>query len=242
MNKNNDIDLSVVLPCYNQAKLLKRSVIEIKKYLDLTNLNYEIILAEDGSTDNTPQIAKELSEKDESVLWLHVEDKLGRGQAVENAIRLSRGKYVGYIDVDLSTPPYYIIPAIHYIEKGYDVVNAHRIYKLRLGILLRWFLSKGYSKISRIILGTHLKDTESGFKFFRRSSIYPILNQIQDRHWFWDTEIMVLSYLEKLKIKELPSVFIRKDEQSSTVNILSDTKTYFINLWKFRSGIKKIKR
>ena len=83
----------------------------------------------------------------------------------------------------------------------------------------------------------------SGFLiFFNTKKIIPILEEIRDEGWFFDTEIIARSYYKKYKIKMLPTLFIRKPEKTSTVRVFNDSLKYFKNLLKFRKEAKKLKK
>jgi hypothetical protein len=129
------------------------------------------------------------------------------------------------------------------INSGADIATALRVYKLtlNLNVLLRWFLHKGYKTLAHIILKTPLRDTETGFKFFKRSKILPLLNEIEDKHWFWDTEIMIRAYYKSMKIIEVPTIYLRKTETGSTVNIFGDTMNYFVELMRFKRKLNSLK-
>jgi glycosyltransferase involved in cell wall biosynthesis len=238
-----DVDLTVILPVFNEFDILIDSVKTIKKILDETEYKYEIIIAEDGSTDGTDKIAKELSEKNKDVTWLHSDKRLGRGRAVSNAIKKSTGTIVGFIDTDLEISPKYIPIIAKKIKNGYDIVTGRRYYQLDTESPLNWItralLSKMYIFLTRILLNVNLNDTETGYKFFNKNKVLTILDEIEDTHWFWDTEIMVRSYYSGLKIKEVPVIFIKNWKHASKVNIIKDTVDYFIKLLKFRSKINK---
>ena len=133
-------------------------------------------------------------------------------------------------------PFHNIIPCVLKIMDGYDVATIHRIYKLRFSY--RWIMSKGYRWLVRMVCKTPFKDTETGCKFFNREKILPIIEKTTDNHWFWDTQIMAISYYESLKIIEIPALFIKKPEFFSSVNYFSDSLDYFCKLMKFREVIK----
>jgi glycosyltransferase involved in cell wall biosynthesis len=102
------VDVSVILPCYNEAKILRTSVEAVMVVMEQTKYRYEIIIAEDASRDGTAAIAKMLSEEFPNIVWIHREERRGRGSAVANAIVQSRGSICGYLDADLETPAHYI--------------------------------------------------------------------------------------------------------------------------------------
>ena len=97
-------DLSIILPCYNEVQILEESVRTIQRILDQTIYRYEIIIAEDASTDGTDRIAKQLANGSERIVWLHRDKRIGRGSAVAAAIKKSRGEIVGFLDADLEAP------------------------------------------------------------------------------------------------------------------------------------------
>lgn len=240
------MDVSIILPCYNESAVLERSVLAIRDIMDRTVYKYEIIIAEDSSTDGTDRIAQDLSKRFNNVIWLHRDIGRGRGSAVAAAIRAARGRIAGYIDVDLETPVYYIYPMILEIEKGADIATCTRIFKLNKYQLIFRFLKVlshfCYLWLSRKLLGIKLADIEAGFKFFNRQRILPILEEVKDKHWFWDTEIMVRSYYKGYKIKELPALFIPDYKRVSKVNIFKDSLDYLVNLLRFRKEISSMRK
>src|SRR5262245_53353426 len=135
---NTAIDLSVILPVYNESQILEESVKAVDNILKQSNYRYEIIIAEDASTDGTDKIAKELSEKNSNIIWCHRDKRVGRGSAVANAIRKSRGRIVGFLDADLEAAPHYILPLAMKIDQGDDISTGVRhIYLKRMDFLFK---------------------------------------------------------------------------------------------------------
>jgi glycosyltransferase involved in cell wall biosynthesis len=238
-----EIDISVILPCYNEAKVLKSTVLAVRRILEKTKYEYEIIIAEDASTDGTQQIARGLTQEFSNVIWLHRNVRGERGSAVSNAIRNSRGRIVGFVDVDLETPAHYILPMIIEVESGADIAIGVRVFKLnkyqiffRMPKVLSHYC---YHWLSRKVLRTNLIDTESGLKFFNKERILPILDEIKSKHWFWDTEIMIRSYYKDYKINEILTLFIPNYSRVSKVSLLKDSLAYLQNLFIFRGELRK---
>lgn len=233
----NEIDLSVVVACYNERKVLEKSIEEIQKVLNYSGCHYEIILVDDGSTDGTIEIARRLCQENENMsLYCHAKN-MGRGRTVADGIRRAKGRIVGFIDIDLSTPARYIPALFWEIEEGADIASAWRVYKIEMRYVHltthRTIISNGYKLLVKILFHTPVKDTETGCKFFNRERILPILDEIKNEHWFWDTEIMIRSYLKGYKIVEIPTVYIRRPEHGTTVKVFKDIIKYLINLWRF---------
>ncbi len=241
MNKGKKIELSIILACYNEMQILHKSIFELIEFLDNTKLNYEIIMIDDCSKDGTNKELPKLAKKYPQIKFYLHKKNIGRGGTVSEGLKLAKGQVIGFLDIDLETPPWYISPAYMYIKKGYDLVIAYRIHKLDIRIIIRTILSREYNFLVRNILKIPFPDTEAGFKFFNRKKILPILKETKDKGWFWDTEVITRAYYKKHKIKMLPTLFIRKPSKTSTVKVFSDSLDYFKKLLRFRKEIKRMK-
>jgi hypothetical protein len=102
-------------------------------------------------------------------------------------------------------------------------------------------MSRGYSWLVRVLLETPLRDTETGYKFFRREKLMPVLDAISDPGWFWDTEFMLRAERRGLVIREVPGAYVRRDDKQSSVSGIKDSFDYFARLWRFRSELARLK-
>jgi len=227
-------ELSLIMTCYNEEPFIEKSVLIVRDLLEKNNYKYEIIFIDDGSTDNTAKIGEKLAKKYKTIKFFKNEKNLGRGASVKKGIKIARYNYVGFLDTDLELSPIYIPKFIQALNQGYDVVTYLRKYEINRVGFMRWFVGRAYSYLVRIVLNIKLKDTETGFKFFNKERVLPSLNQTKDNHWFWDTEIMALSYYNKLKIKEIKLNYTPNKQHGSKVKIFEDGLTYFKKLIKFR--------
>lgn len=237
------LDLSLVLACYNEEPIIEDSIREILQVLDHIRLSYEIILVDDCSQDRTRELIDKIIAQNPSreMRKLFHEKNIGRGGAVTDGIRLACGDVVGFIDIDLEVPAHYILPCVVAIRNGADVATAWRKYEqLSWRTLHRWFVSQGYIFLVKRMLATNLKDTETGYKFFNRKSVLPILDHVEDGRWFWDTEIMARSYFAGLNIIEIPAIFIKRPEKKSTVNIVADSVDYVVKLLRFQRSVRNL--
>ncbi|MCM8761237.1 MAG: glycosyltransferase [Candidatus Omnitrophica bacterium] len=241
------IDLSLILACYNDAEYLEESVKEIFKILDMTRLNYEIIFVYDCGTDDTLSVINKIEDKYKDIKRIkkivHLKNE-GRGKSVRDGIKISEGDVVGYIDVDLDVHPRHIPYMVSTIvNDGYDVATAFRYYKVTLSplFMLRHILSHGYRFISRALLHEGLKDSESGYKFFKRDKVLPLINISRYDGWFWDTEIMMYCLYSGLKVKEIPCVFERRGDKKSSVRIIDTVIGYLVDLIQFKIYLLKRK-
>jgi glycosyltransferase involved in cell wall biosynthesis len=218
------VKVSVVLPAHNEADNLEAAVTEITKALSEYAGAYEIIIAEDGSTDGTDKKAAALSERLPVVKHIHAEKRLGRGRALKNAFQKSSGEVLVYMDVDLATDVVQLKALINSVEKeGYEFATGSRMLPeskvKRSGT--RNIASKTYNFMVRAVLGSKVKDHQCGFKAFQREPLMQLLDEVRANHWFWDTEIIVRAYRRGYKVKEIPVSW--KGGRETKVRLLKDS-------------------
>ncbi|MCM8804937.1 MAG: glycosyltransferase [Candidatus Omnitrophica bacterium] len=235
-----EVFLSLVIPCYNEGKILKKSFDEIIKIFKTIKYKWEIIFVDDKSKDDTLKIINEILSKNPNIKLIKHKKNEGRGKSVKDGISISEGKIIGYIDIDLEVHARYIPAALSEILDGADVVIGNRFYKVNILNFHRFILSRGYNFLVRKILGLPYRDTEAGFKFFKKDKIREIIQRTSNPGWFWDTEIMTYIYQNNLKVVEIPVLFIKKPEKKSTVNVIKDSFLYFINLIKFKKNLRNV--
>lgn len=234
-----ELGLSLVIACYNDGEIIEYSIRRLREVLEFSGYPYEIVFVDDGSTDGTTRRLEALTaDRPNERLIVHSQNQ-GRGASLRDGIRAARCRIVGCIDIDLETDAHYILPLIMAVENGADISSAFRIYKLTFRSIHRQILSKGYIWLVRHLLRISLRDTETGCKFFQREKILPVLDEIKDRHWFWDTEVMVRSYLRGYRIEEIPTLYVRKPETGTTVKLFRDSYRYLKNLIRFRKEIRQ---
>jgi hypothetical protein len=101
-------------------------------------------------------------------------------------------------------------------------------------------MSRGYSWLVRKLLGTAVRDTETGFKFFRREAGLPVLAEVEDEGWFWDTEFMLRAERRGLRIAEIVGAYVRRYDKVSSVHGLHDSVRYFARLLAFRRTLREL--
>lgn len=233
--------VSVVLACYNEAEHIEKSFAEIRDTLTQTGWPFEILLVDDMSRDATREILQHIVESHRHLdlrLILHDQNQ-GRGATVTDGFRAARGTVAGYLDVDLEVHCRYIPSLVRAIENGADIATVQRIYAFQIGSLDRYFMSRGYSFLVRHLLGVPFRDTETGYKFFRRETVLPLLDEMEDAGWFWDTEFMARAARRGLTVEEVPGAYIRREDKTSTVRGLRDSARYFGQLLRFRRRLRE---
>jgi len=229
------LQVSLVLPAYNEVDYLIPAVEKTMPILDDFADSYEIIIAEDGSTDGTSERSEELARKYPCVRHIHREQRLGRGTALNNAFKQSLGEVLVYMDLDLATDLSYLKPMVDAIAvEGYDFATGSRMLKESRAqrTFGRSFSSKSYNWLVRQMLSSKLYDHQCGFKAFKRQSLLGLLDEVEATHWFWDTEVMVRGYNHGFRIKEIAVQW--RSGKGTKVNMTKDSWIMFrqvLSLW-----------
>lgn len=229
------VQVSVVFPAFNEADYLDVAVEKTAQKLNEFAHSYEIIIAEDGSTDGTTERSENLAQKFPFVKHLHREKRLGRGTALNKAFKQSEGDVLVYMDLDLATDLKYLKPLVKAVsDEGYDFATGSRMLPESIveRSLRRSLSSKFYNFLVRHILCSKVRDHQAGFKAFKRQPTLQLLDEVSARHWFWDTEILVRAQRKGYKIKEIPVEW--KSGRKTKVNLFKDSYNMgkqVIKLW-----------
>jgi len=232
------MDLSLVIPCYNEEGVFSDSIRRIIDLLKLSKLDFEIVLVDDKSTDGTRELIKGVARKEKRVSYCFHGKNEGRGAAVRDGIKRARGRVVGYIDIDLEVPESNILSHYLEIERGCDVAYADRTTSSSMGVHPRTFMHVLYIYLTRFLLRFDFGDTNAGCKFFNRKKIIPVLECVKDGHWFWDTEILFRSRQAGLRMKRVPAIYVRNRKKKSTVRVFSDTVYFIKKIFQFSREVK----
>ncbi len=233
--------VDVVIPVYNEVKVLEQSVLTT---LDLFEKNpqfdWRLVIADNGSTDGTSELARSLDAQHARVKALVLEVK-GRGLALREAWLSSDADIVSYMDVDLSTDILHLPELIAMVaSKGCDVAIGSRLAKGSKTDrqLKREITSRGYVALIRMTFPRlRISDAQCGFKALNRKAVEATVPYIENRMWFFDTEMLVLAHQAKLNICELPVRWV--EDTDTKVKILSTAAEDIRGLARMRFRRKK---
>jgi uncharacterized protein (TIRG00374 family) len=219
------VEVSVVLPAYNEADTIETTV---RTTLDtlagfLPAGTYEVVVAEDGCEDETPEIADRLAAEDDRVRHFHSDERLGRGGALNAAFRDARGDTLVYFDTDLATDMQHLEELVESVRSdGYDLATGSRWMPGEEADrpAKRGIPSQGFNLAVRKLLGSELRDHQCGFKAFSRDGFQTLVGDVEDEHWFWDTEMLVRAQRRGLDVKEFPVEWTPKGD--SKVDLVRD--------------------
>jgi len=197
-------EVTAIIPVYNDRESLERALPASVGILSTISPSFEIIVAEDGSTDGSAAIVEAFSRTESRVRLLHSDKRQGRGRALNRAIWEAQGSIVCYFDVDLATDMQHLPELIGAIRDGYDMATGSRLMPdsdiVRTGG--REIASRSYNFLVRLFLSSTIFDHQCGFKAFNRERILTIIPTVRDTHWFWDTELLVRGQRKGFRVKE----------------------------------------
>lgn len=236
MSEVDPCELSVVVACYQEESHLRDSVRQLCETLDSLGRSYELVFLEDHSRDRTAELIRDIVAGKPHMRAVFHAENVGRGGTVTEGFQLARGRIVGFLDIDLEVHCRYLPRVLAAIDAGADGATAFREYSVgwRPTAILRHVLSQGYRWLFRLLFDVPFRDPETGFKFFVREKILPVVVRTEDRGWFWDSEIMVLAHQAGLRIVEVPCRFERRADKQSTVRIVRDVWRYLVAIRAFR--------
>jgi len=161
------VDFSVVVPVLNEEESVEELVSQINKAFDKSKKSFEIIFIDDGSTDKTPDLIKDLQKTNKNISLYSFKKNLGKSPALMLGFKKARGRFIVTMDADLQDDPVNISPLYNELKRGnFDLVTGWR--KNRKDKVLKKISSKLFNKVAvRLLFGSHLNDLNSGLKIFR---------------------------------------------------------------------------
>lgn len=230
------IKLSVVIPCYNEKDRLKNGITHFLDYLNKQKYAWELILVNDGSTDDTLQQMKRESKRNKNVKVVSYIKNKGKGYAICQGIKKAQGDIVIFSDIDHSVPISTIDSFFKYFEKGYDaVIGSRRVEGSKFTKhqhFLRENLGRGFTLLVRILIDWPIKDATCGFKAFKNRAAKKLFSKISIYGWAFDAELLFLC--KKYGYKYVQAPVIWQDATGSKVSLTRDIAGSLIGLVKIR--------
>lgn len=168
--------ISFVVPCLNEEQAIPIFYSELRKIIDEAKIKYEVLFVDDGSTDRTLNIIKEIANNDVSVKFICFSRNFGKESAIYAGLSNAMGDYICVMDVDLQDPPSLIPRMIEMIEEeGVDCVATRRINRVGEPVI-RSFMSKGFYKIINLISDTDVVDGARDYRIMKRNMVKAIIS------------------------------------------------------------------
>lgn len=238
------IELSVVIPCYNEEINLQKGVLyHVNDFLSKNVKSWEVIIVDDGSSDSSClQIEKFM--KEHAGFLLLKNQHQGKAQAVISGVKTAKGKTVLFADMDQATPIEEYNKLFPFLLKGYDVVIGSRNTSREGAPVLRKIMARGFMVLRRIILGlSKIHDTQCGFKLFTADAAKNIFSRLQLYNSKqttkgpmvtagFDVEILFIAKKLSYKTKEIP-VFWRYVE-TRRVNPIKESVLGLMDMFRLK--------
>jgi len=230
------LTFSIVLPAYNEEDRICASLDKITEYARQHAWRIEVIVVNDGSTDNTADIVRAYGERYPWLRLLENPGNRGKGFSVRNGMLHARGDILLFSDADLSSPIQEADKLVAALQAGADVAIGSRWVQKELQVvrqpLRRRILGRLFNLALRVVLGLNFKDTQCGFKAFRRSSAELVFTQQQVETWGFDPELLYLAKKAGLRIVEVPVYWAHSE--GTRLHPLRDGIRMFAQLFQIR--------
>ncbi len=235
--------ISILMPFLNEEKRIVQNVYRVKEYLSFLNLNYEIVLIDDGSTDNSYELLKENFSKDETVKIIKNYKNFGKGWALKTGYEFSSGELILFIDSDLELSIEHLPNFLKKMstEKAYAVIGS----KLHPDSIVNYpfyrkILSFGYYSIVKFLFGLPIMDTQTGIKLFKREALELALPKVIVKRFAFDIELLLILFKHQLKVVSAPIKldFSRKFGWNFNFNVILKTFIDTFAVW-YRDKILK---
>ena len=229
------IELSIIVPSYNEELRLPPSLERIAAYVAESGRNTEVLVVDDGSKDKTAAVAAVYADRIANLRLLKNEENRGKGYSVRHGMLEAKGAVVLFTDADLSAPIEEADKLLAAMEE-YDVAIGSRAMDRSLikvhESVFREFAGIVFNKIVRIVLRLPFVDTQCGFKAFRRERCRIIFEQQKIERFGFDPELLYLARHHRLKSVEIP---VRWSHSPATkINMMRDSIQMFVDVFTIR--------
>ncbi|MBI4276541.1 sugar transferase [Candidatus Uhrbacteria bacterium] len=226
--------LSIIIPCYNEAQRLPKTLRRVLDYVRTLPHETEVLVVDDGSADATESIAEEIG--GDAVRVIRHTVNQGKGAAVRTGVLASRGEHILFSDADLSTPIEEHANLMAVLDAGHDIVIGSRaVDRSRVRVHQPWYrelIGRFGNTCIRLLLGLPHRDTQCGFKLFRRAAAEQLFSPLQHRGWSFDYEILLRAHRGALRVAEVPVAWT--NDTASRFRPLQDSLICFIDLLRLR--------
>ncbi|PJE50800.1 MAG: hypothetical protein COV29_03605 [Candidatus Yanofskybacteria bacterium CG10_big_fil_rev_8_21_14_0_10_36_16] len=241
--------LSIIIPAYNEENRIEKTLKSVDNYLSIQDYDYEILVVNDGSKDNTADVVSGLSEQIRGLRLIDNKDNHGKGWVVKQGMLEAKGDIRLFMDADNSTTVNHIGQFWKYFSgrggsafggyEGYDVViGSRRIEGSDIAAKQPWlrdFLGGVFRLIVHTLVPLGVNDSQAGFKAFTAEATKIVFSKQTIFRWAFDVEILAIAKKSKLKIKEAPIKWINDEESKvrlkGMIQMLLEVLQVRINLW-----------
>lgn len=227
-------DLSIIIPAYNEEERIISTLERILSYIKSRDFSVEVIVVDDGSTDRTVDVVEENFRT--KVKVVENGSNIGKGYSIKNGFNNSVGSIILFSDADLSTPIEEFDKMLKKLDDGYDVVIGSRaLRESNIEKAQPWYrqlMGKTFNKIIKILVIGDFRDTQCGFKSFKREVAEKVFFLQRINGFAFDVELLFLAKKYGYRVFEMPVKWVNSPD--SRVSIISGSVSMFVDVIKIR--------
>ncbi len=238
--KKEAMSITLLFPVLNEKLRLERGIEQTMAYLQKNvTIPYQLLILDNGSTDDTPEIGKRLEAKYSQVRYVRVGER-GVGVAFRKGIELNESDVVGYMDIDLSTDLKYLGKTIHLFETlpQLDYVNGTRFSKRSDTRGRKWYrkiTSAGLVFLLKTVFGMKATDAVCGFTFLRKEAAERLVKESsKENGWFYTIEFLLRAERDEMNICDLPVEW--QEDYNTTVKVAKTVKNYLVQMVRLKKA------
>lgn len=228
------IKRSIVIPCYNEGVRIENSVRRVLDYFSKSGESFELIVVNDGSTDQTSSVLSSIHDKRLTVL--SEQKNRGKGYAVRKGMLYSRGSTVLFTDADLSMPIGESAKLFSVLEQGFDVAIGSKAHPDSIAVVqpseIRMLMGRSFNRTVKWLTGLNFSDTQCGFKAFSRDAVMSIFSVAKIDDFSFDVEVLYIAKCMNLRVAEIPVSW--EYSEGSKVRVFRDSCKMLINMLMLR--------
>jgi glycosyltransferase involved in cell wall biosynthesis len=225
------MNLSIIIPAYNEEERIERT---LRAYASFFKED-EIYVIVNGSKDNTLGVVKKMAEEYGNIRYENFEAAIGKGGAVIEGFKLAEKDLIGFVDADLCTSPEAFKDLVDNIGAYEGIIASRHIKDGKILVSQPWMRrasSRIFNLMVRILFFMNYKDTQCGAKLFKKEAIKQIAEEIVEKRWAFDVELLYLMKKNKLEVKEYPTIW--SEPGDSRLNLKKVGPEMFTSLIKLR--------
>lgn len=234
--------LLVTIPVFNEAKRIGPAIAALLPVLESSPFDFKLVVAEDGSTDNSKEVLRELQSIYPKLIVESDSVRRGRGFALSKTWRRHPADFYCYVDADLPAGALAVARVVETLRDGADVATGSRYCKnasVQRPPLVH-FVSRCYNLGVRVLFHDRIMDHQCGLKAFSRTAFAKIQEFQPEDSWFWDTQALVLSVRSGLKVVEVPLDWVeRRYSRTSLARLAREIPYFSIRLIRLLAAVKR---
>lgn len=230
------MELSVIIPAFNEEFRLPPTLLDIHYYLATQGTEFEIIVVDDGSSDDTANVTKKFQLLAPRVKLISLPQNGGKGAAVRKGVLEAKGKTILFADADGSTPIQELERLQDALKKGADIaIGSRAIASNETRVKTCWYrkvIGRVFNFLVALIAQLKYQDTQCGFKLFTNSAAKFLFSIQKANGYSFDVEVLLIAKLAEMKVSEVGVNWT--NIPGSKVNLVSDSFRMFLDIIKFR--------